>query len=83
MNNTIKLNESQLRKVVSETVKKVLNEFYGGSKKEKVAYENACDCLKYGYGFKFWFERNSQYLDDDEEFAKKVWIQAKEDLGNA
>lgn len=74
----IKINESQLRQIIRESIE----EFYKGSQKESAAYENACDCLYYGYGFKFWFERNAELLDNDIEFAKKVWQQAVEDMGN-
>lgn len=74
----IKINESQLRQIIRESIE----EFYKGSQKESAAYENACDCLYFGYGFKFWFERNAELLDNDIEFAKKVWQQAVEDMGN-
>lgn len=74
----IKINESQLRQIIRESIE----EFYKGSQKESAAYENACDCLYYGYGFKFWFERNAELLDNDIEFAKKVWQQAVEDMEN-
>ena len=74
----IKNNKSQLRQIIRESIE----EFYKGSQKESAAYENACDCLYYGYGFKFWFERNAELLDNDIEFAKKVWQQAVEDMGN-
>ena len=72
------ISENVLRQIIRESIE----EFYRGSRKEKAAYENACDCLYYGYGFKFWFERNSELLDGDVEFAKKIWCQAKEDLAN-
>lgn len=72
------ISENILRQIIRESIE----EFYKGSRKEKAAYENACDCLYYGYGFKFWFERNSELLDGDVEFAKKIWCQAKEDLAN-
>lgn len=72
------ISENVLRQIIRESIE----EFYKGSRKEKAAYENACDCLKYGFGFKFWLERNSELLDGDVEFAKKIWCQAKEDLAN-
>ena len=72
------ISENVLRQIIRESIE----EFYKGSRKEKAAYENARDCLYYGYGFKSWFERNSELLDGDVEFAKKIWQQAKEDLAN-
>ena len=72
------ISENVLRQIIRESIE----EFYKGSRKEKAAYENACDCLKYGFGFKFWLERNLELLDGDVEFAKKIWKQAKEDLAN-
>ena len=72
------LTENDIRQIIRESIE----EFYKGSKKERAAYENACDCLYYGYGFKFWFERNSQLLDGDIEFAKRVWEKAKEDMAD-
>jgi hypothetical protein len=73
------INESQLRQIIRESIE----EFYKGSQNEKAAYENACDCLYYGYGFKFWFERNSKLLNNDAVIAKDIWQQALNDMGNA
>ena len=72
------INESQLRQIIRESIE----EFYKGSQNEKAAYENACDCLYYGYGFKFWFDRNAQLLNNDMVIAKTIWKQAIEDMGN-
>ena len=44
-------------------------------------YENACDDLYYGYGFKFWYERGVKdrlSLDD----AKALWRAAVLKMGN-
>lgn len=38
---------------------------------ERCAFENACDCLYFGYGKKYW---NSCGLD--EERAKEIWKMA-------
>ena len=43
--------------------------------KKQAAYENACDCLYYGYGRKYW---NSCGLEESE--ADKVWNQAFKDI---
>ena len=72
------INENQLRQIIRES----LEEFYKGSQNEKAAYENARDCLYYGYGFKFWFERNAELLNNDAVIAKEIWKQAVEDMGN-
>jgi hypothetical protein len=40
-------------------------------KKYRAEYENACDDLYYGYGYKFWREHNNGI--DNEEDAKLVW----------
>lgn len=74
----ITLTEGQLRQIIKESIE----EFYKGSRKERAAYENACDCLRYGYGFKFWFEKNKELLDNDMVVAERIWRQAKDDLGN-
>ena len=44
---------------------------------EQCVYENSCDCLRFGYGFK---ELNHCNLSN--ERALEIWIQAKEDMGN-
>lgn len=72
------INESELRKIIRESIE----EFYKGDQNEKIAYENACDCLYYGYGFKFWFERNAELLNHDAVIAKDIWKQAVNDVGN-
>ena len=72
------ISESQLRQIIRESIE----EFYKGSQNEKAAYENACDCLYYGYGFKFWFERNSHLLNNDSVIAKDIWRQAIDDMAN-
>lgn len=43
---------------------------------KKIVYLNACDCLRYGYGFKY---LNKCGLNDQE--ALKIWKKAKKDLG--
>lgn len=43
--------------------------------RRQAAYENACDCLIYGYGKSYW---NSLDLNDEEK--KEVWHQAFEDI---
>ena len=42
---------------------------------KQAAYENACDCLYYGYDRKYW---NSCELEESE--ANKVWNQAFNDM---
>lgn len=39
------------------------------------AYKNACDCIMYGYGVKYW---NSCGLDESQK--KEVWKQAFFDM---
>lgn len=39
------------------------------------AFLNACDCLRHGFGKKYW---NSCGLDEEE--AKKVWEKALEEM---
>lgn len=36
-------------------------------------FENACDCLLYGYGYAFWAKRNPI---ENEEDAKTIWRMA-------
>ena len=40
-------------------------------KKYRVEFENACDDLYYGYGYKFWRTHNNSIEDDN--IAKMVW----------
>lgn len=40
-------------------------------RKYRAEFENACDDLYYGYGYKFWREHNNGI--DNEEDAKLVW----------
>ena len=42
---------------------------------KEIAFENAIDCLIYGYGKKYW---DNQELD--EETSKKIWITARDFL---
>lgn len=42
---------------------------------EEIAFENAVDCLIYGYGKKYW---DNQELD--EETSKKIWMTARDFL---
>ena len=42
---------------------------------KEIAFENAIDCLIYGYGKKYW---DNQELD--EETSKKTWITARDFL---
>ena len=72
------INEATLRGIIKETIE----EYFAGNRQEQAAYENAKDCLYYGYGFKFWFERNSELLGNDSELAKRIWIRAKNELGD-
>lgn len=46
-------------------------------------YENACDDLYYGYGFKFWYEHHgvSERLGEDD--ARTLWRAAVFKVGNA
>ena len=63
--NRIRLTESQLHRVIEESVKRVLKEDF-----DKAAFENACDDLYYGYGFDFW-RKQHDYLDPIT--ADKIW----------
>lgn len=66
--NRIRLTESQLHRVIKESVNKVLKEEW-----DKAAFENACDCLYYGYGFDTW-RKGCEYLDPIT--ADKIWHRA-------
>lgn len=44
---------------------------------KQAAYENACDCLCYGFGKSIWNNCNL-----DEQSSKEVWKQAFEDMAN-
>jgi len=46
--------------------------------KWRAEYENACDDLYYGYGYKFWKTHNNRITDDEE--AKIVWRAAVEQM---
>lgn len=48
------------------------------TQQERNAYENACDCLYYGYGRKHW---NACGLSEKE--AAQIWQEAREQLANA
>ena len=48
-----------------------------GTKQEQAAYENACDCLYYGYGRKHW---NSVGLSERD--ANRIWREAFNDMAN-
>lgn len=48
--------------------------------KYRAEYENACDDLYYGYGYKFWRSHNNSI--EDENDAKIVWNTALEKMGN-
>lgn len=63
-----KRNGDYLKNIISESI---------SSKANRAAYENACDCLYYGYGRDKW---NSCGIEGAE--ADMIWNQAKEDLGN-
>lgn len=47
----------------------------------RAEYENACDDLYYGYGYKFWREHNNGI--DNEEDAKLVWNAAFNKMARA
>ena len=64
--NIIRLTESDLHRIVKESVQRILRE----EKWDLAAYENACDCLYYGYGFDFWRKQHS-YLDP--VMADRIW----------
>ena len=49
------------------------------TRNEQVGYENACDYLYYGYGFKRWYNANSA-LFDNEQHARKIWREAFEHM---
>lgn len=42
-------------------------------------FENACDCLLYGYGYAFWAKRNPI---ENEEDAKAIWRMAFNKMAN-
>ena len=42
---------------------------------KQAAYENACDCLYYGYGRKYW-----NFCELEESEANEVWNQAFNDI---
>ena len=47
----------------------------------RAEYENACDDLYYGYGYKFWREHNNGI--DNEDDAKLVWNAAFNKMAKA
>lgn len=47
------------------------------TQQEQMAYENACDCLCYGFGRKHW---NSCGLSSED--ALKIWREAFHDMTN-
>ena len=67
-----KRNNDYLKKIISESISPdaIVST-------NRAAYENACDCLYYGYGRDKW---NSCGLEGVN--ADAVWNQAKEDMGN-
>ena len=104
---TTRLTESQLKKIVVESVKKILKEnmvsepanglnddmpseinktqIEAAHKKKllkqyRADFENACDDLYYGYGFKFWFNSCSETLSKED--AKIIWKAAIDKMGN-
>lgn len=50
---------------------------YNLTEAEETVFENACDCLFYGYGFKY-----LKYKPLDEQRAKEIWKLAFEYMGN-
>lgn len=50
-------------------------------RKYRAEFENACDDLYYGYGYKFWREHNNGI--DNEEDAKLVWNAAFNKMAKA
>lgn len=46
--------------------------------KYQAIYENAKDCLYYGFGYKFWKKNNCPELDDD--IAINIWDKAVEEM---
>lgn len=44
-------------------------------------YENACDCLYYGYGYYYWRKNNNRIVSDEE--AKIVWKAAFDKMANS
>lgn len=62
------------KKDINESLKESIKERYKDTRKQ-AAYENACDCIIYGYGKSYW---NSLDLNDEEK--KEVWKQAYNDL---
>lgn len=50
---------------------------YNNDGQKQAAYENACDCLYYGFGKNVW---NNCGLD--EQLSKEVWKQAFEDMSD-
>lgn len=45
------------------------------SKQKQIAYENACDCIFYGYGRRYWLSNGLEGKEADE-----VWKQAFNDM---
>lgn len=67
--NIIRLTEDDLHRIVKESVQRILRE--GGI--YQAEFENACDCLYYGYGFKYWRKQNSHL---DPVTADRIWHKA-------
>lgn len=65
MKRIIRLTESDLHKIVKESVNRLLREDF-----DRAAFENACDDLYYGYDFNYWRKQHS-YLDPIT--ADKIW----------
>lgn len=60
----IRLTESDLRRIVKESISNILTEDY------RAEFENACDDLYYGYGYDFW-RKQHKYLDN--VTADRIW----------
>lgn len=65
MKQRIRLTESDLHRIIKESVNRLLREDF-----DRAAFENACDDLYYGYGFNYWRKQHS-YLDPIT--ADKIW----------
>ncbi len=47
--------------------------------REQAAYENACYCLYYGYGYKYWRKNNKDLVESDEK-AREIWEKAFDEM---
>lgn len=77
----------ELEKIENPTTDNVVDIFKSLAKTEKeirsyqADYENACDCLYYGYGYDFWRKSNKDRISDNT--ARIIWNRAFNRMANS